>query len=101
FAFGSGGRRGVETPAEGDFALSGHELLPSQEPTCPLCGAALEPGATDCASCTSALLDQLLTGPASSAPVSGPHSAASRPAGGSSELRVRRAVPPADGPPGV
>src|SRR4029079_13667553 len=95
------GKSVVDTPADGDFALTGHELLPSQDATCPLCGAVLEPGATDCASCTSALLDQLLTGTESSAPVTGPHSTTSRPAGATSELRVRRALPPADGPPGV
>src|ERR1051326_1572997 len=95
------GRRVFEIPVEGDFALTGHELLPSQDPKCPLCGAVLEHGATDCASCTSALLDQLLRGPETSAPVSGPHSASSRPAVAPAELHIRRIVPPDDGPPGV
>ena len=54
------GKPVVEIPVEGDFALTGHELLSSQDAKCPLCGAVLESGATDCASCTSALLDQLL-----------------------------------------
>jgi hypothetical protein len=95
------GKPVVEIPVEGDFALTGHELLPSQDPKCPLCGAVLEPGATDCASCTSALLDQLLRGPETSAPVSGPHSAPPRPAPATTGLRVRRVVAPDDGPPGV
>src|SRR5262249_3981575 len=79
----------------------GHELVASQDPKCPLCGAVLEHGATDCASCTSALLDQLLRGPETSALVSGPHSASSRPAVASAEMRIRRTVPTHDGPPGV
>jgi hypothetical protein len=91
----------VEIPMEGDFALTGHELLPSQDPKCPLCGAVLEHGAIDCAACTSALLDQLLRGPETSAPVSGPHSPSSRPAVASAGLRIQRMVPPDDGPPGV
>jgi len=95
------GKPVVEIPVEGDFALTGHELLPSQDPKCPLCGAVLEHGAADCASCTSALLDQLLRGPETGAPVSGPHSTAPRPAGASASLRIRRVVPPDDGPPGV
>src|SRR5262245_16520990 len=95
------GKPVVDMPVEADFALTGHELVPSQDPTCPLCGAVLEPGATDCASCTSALLEQLLRGPETSAPVSGPHSASLRPAVASAGLRIRRVVPPDDGPPGV
>jgi hypothetical protein len=95
------GKPVVEIPVEGDFDLTGHELLPSQDPKCPLCGAFLENGAVDCAACTSALLDQLLRGPETSAPVSGPHSASPRPEVASAGLRIRRMVPPDDGPPGV
>src|SRR5258708_3143872 len=39
----------AEPSADGDFELSGHDLVVSSDPTCPLCGATLEPGATDCA----------------------------------------------------
>ena len=95
------GKPVVDISVEGDFALTGHELVPSQDPKCPLCGAVLEHGATDCASCTSALLDQLLRGPETSAPVSGPHSASSPLTVASAGLRIRRTVPPDDGPPGV
>src|SRR5260221_14677272 len=84
------GHSTVETADE--FVLSGHELVPSQDPKCPLCGAFLEPGTTDCAACTSALLDQLLNGPDAGAPVPESNSPANRPAGASPKLHVRRAV---------
>jgi hypothetical protein len=82
----------VDEPAD-EFVLSGHKLLPSQDPKCPLCGAFLEPGTTDCAACTSDLLDQLLNGPGSND--SGANDAA--PSGSPSpkpaaKLHVRRAV---------
>jgi nucleotide-binding universal stress UspA family protein len=78
----------IET--EEDFALSGHELLESPAPTCPLCGAELDPESTDCASCTSALLDQLLKGPAASPPAGGSSSGVPWPSSAAAELRVRR-----------
>src|SRR5579863_755463 len=91
------GQSTVETVVEeniDEFVLNGPELLPSQDPKCPLCGAFLEPGTTDCAACTSDLLDQLLNGPGAnetganeSAPISGSHSAKA-----AAKLRVRRAV---------
>src|SRR5438034_740077 len=56
------GQSTVETTVD-EFVLNGPQLLPSQDPKCPLCGAFLEPGTTDCAACTSDLLDQLLNGP--------------------------------------
>src|SRR5258708_38852827 len=70
----------VETTAEEeDFALNGAQLIESQEPKCALCGATLEPGSDDCPSCTSALLDQLLKGPASEPPTPGSKSSPSLP----------------------
>ena len=90
----------AEPSADGDFELSGHDLIASSDPTCPLCGATLEPGATDCASCTSDLLDQLLKGPgAGGAPVPDSHSGSPWPSSAASELRVRRAVPAASSAP--
>ncbi len=90
------GQSTVETVVEentDEFVLSGHQLLPSQDPKCPLCGAFLEPGTTDCSACTSALLDQLLNG-------SGSNDASGANAGGSNsakpaakKLQVRRAAP--------
>jgi hypothetical protein len=83
------GQSTVETVDE--FELNGHQLLPSQDPKCPLCGAFLEPGSTDCAACTSALLDQLLKGPGSESPAADSNSVSpkSQPA---AKLHVRRAV---------
>jgi hypothetical protein len=76
---------------EEDFQLSGHELLEMPAATCPLCGAELDPDRTDCASCTSALLDQLLKGPAADMPAGGPNSGVPWPSSAAAELRVRRA----------
>src|SRR5260221_9861453 len=81
----------VETDSE--FALTGHELRPSQDPKCALCGAVLEPGATDCAACTSALLDQLLKGPDKSMEPAGMGSDSPRPSSPPAKLRVQRASP--------
>jgi hypothetical protein len=83
-----------------DFELSGHDLVASQDPTCPLCGAVLEPGTSDCPSCTSDLLDQLLKGPgAGGASAPAPHSASPWPSSAAAELRVHRAVRPGAGTP--
>jgi hypothetical protein len=82
-----------DTATDGDFELTGHDLVDTQDPTCPLCGAVLEPGTNDCPSCTSDLLDQLLKGPGSSgAPIPGPHSESPWPSSAAAELRVRRAT---------
>jgi|GEM_PF-5532707 len=87
------GQSTVETVVEentDEFILHGPELLPSQDPKCPLCGTFLEPGTTDCAACTSDLLDQLLNGSGekdASAATSGSPSAKS-----AAQLHVRRAV---------
>src|SRR5258708_36083981 len=75
---------------EVDFALSGHALLDAPAPTCPLCRVELDPDSTDCASCTSALLDQLLKGPAASPPAGGSSSGVPWPSSAAAELRVRR-----------
>src|SRR5579859_3910154 len=73
------GQSTVDT-ADEEFELTGHQLVtPSQEPKCPLCGAFLEPGTTDCPACTSALLDQLLNGPEPGEPDSESSPVASRP----------------------
>jgi hypothetical protein len=45
-----------------DFVLTGHELLPDQDRRCVRCGTVLEEGVTDCPTCTSAMLDELMTG---------------------------------------
>jgi hypothetical protein len=84
------GQSTVETGDE--FELNGHRLLPSQDPKCPLCGAFLEPGTTDCAACTSDLLDQLLNGPDPGATSSGSNSESPRQANPTAKLHVRRAV---------
>src|SRR5260221_14378898 len=96
------GHSTVETADE--FVLSGHELVPSQDPKCPRCGAFLEPGTTDCAACTSALLDQLLNGPglddagpepipeSDMAPNIPPNMSPTRPMRAVPKLHVRRAV---------
>ena len=80
-----------EPEAPGDFELSGHELVQSDDPTCALCGAVLEPGSADCPACTSALLDQLLKGPAGAAPVPAQREGAPWPSSAAAELHVRRA----------
>ncbi len=90
------GKNIQEVTEELDFALTGHDLIPNQDPTCPLCGAVLEPGATDCASCTSALLDQLLNGPAEEAPISKRHTEVKNPSNSKAGLRVKRAAPRKD-----
>ena len=85
------GQSTVETAEE--FVLTRHQLLPSQDPKCPLCGAFLDPGTTDCAACTSALLDQLLNGPEDSAAVPESTMTAPRSSGAATKLHVRRASP--------
>ena len=85
------GQLTVDTADE--FVLTGHQLLPIQDPKCPLCGAFLDPGTTDCAACTSALLDQLLNGPEDSAAVPESTMTAPRSSGAATKLRVRRASP--------
>jgi hypothetical protein len=91
------GQSTVET-ADEEFELTGHQLVtPSQEAKCPLCGAFLEPGTTDCAKCTSDLLDQLLNGPDQGEPGTGgsptdSNSATSRPPSPAPKLHVRRAA---------
>src|SRR5258708_17617713 len=80
------------TEASSDFELTGHELRPSQEAKCPLCGAVLVLGATDCAACTSDLLDQLLKGPEPGPAVQGPHSEAPARSTVPAKLRVHRAA---------
>lgn len=50
---------------DGDFVLTGHNLVPSQDRKCARCGCVLEPGVTDCPSCASAMLDELLMAPSS------------------------------------
>ena len=92
------GQSAVESGDE--FELNGHQLRPSrdstsQDPKCPLCGAFLEPGTTDCAACTSDLLDQLLNGPGSNeveSSASASNSNSPRPANPGAKLHVRRAV---------
>jgi hypothetical protein len=92
---------GQSTVESGDeFELNGHQLVPNresanQDPKCPLCGAFLEPGATDCAACTSDLLDQLLNGSGSNAVDSSDSNSnpnSPRPASPVGKLHVRRAV---------
>ena len=88
----------VEEDAADEFELSGAQLLPSLDPKCPLCGAFLEPGTTDCGACTSALLDQLLNGqllnggPESQGTAGDSNSGTSRASNSGSKLHVRRAV---------
>jgi hypothetical protein len=90
----------ADVGADGDFELSGHDLIASSDPTCPLCGAVLEAGTNDCPSCTSDLLDQLLKGPgAGGTSVPAPHSGSPWPSSAAAELRVRRAVPSASSTP--
>lgn len=48
---------------DNDFVLSPQIAVPAQ-PKCAHCGMPLEPGIDDCPSCASALLDDLLKGPA-------------------------------------
>ena len=77
--------------AAGDFELSGHELVAPADALCPLCGATLEPGTSDCPACTSALLDQLLQGPAPGPAVPAPHAGSPARPTAPSQLRVQRA----------
>ncbi len=72
--------------AGGDFELSGHVLVASQDPKCPRCGSVLDPAVADCPVCTSQMLDQLM-----SAAVPAPHMAAERPMS-IMEQRVRQAA---------
>jgi hypothetical protein len=84
------GKTIAEAAAEPDFALTGHELVLREEPTCPLCGAVLEADSTDCAVCTAALLDQLLNGPVGDASSPETDSASSGQSTRRTGLRVRR-----------
>lgn len=81
---------------QGDFELTGHELVQAEVHRCALCGAALEPGADDCPSCTSALLDQLLQGPPPDAAASAPQGRTAWPSSAAAELRVRRSPAPVE-----
>lgn len=60
------------TEVDGDFVLTGHKLVASQERKCARCGCVLEPGVTDCPSCASAMLDELLMAPSSNPEVEVP-----------------------------
>ncbi len=87
------GKTILDVPGEPDFALTGHELVLREEPACPLCGAVLDQGSTDCQACTAALLDQLLNGHDRGAPIPGARLPSSGDSHVGSGLRVRRNAP--------
>jgi hypothetical protein len=75
---------------QGDFELTGHVLMPSQDSKCPRCGSTLDPAVTECPTCASQMLDELMSGPEPSA-VPSPHMTAERPMS-IMEQRVRQAA---------
>lgn len=76
-----------------DFVLSPQIAAPAQ-PKCPRCEMLLEPGIDDCPSCASALLDDLMKGPAQSAMPPVPQGESAEPSSASAELRSRQAATP-------